>query len=164
MTEIANACVLVTGGAGFVGSNLVRLLLQSDAAAVHIVDNLLSAERVNVPDDPRVRFDAASIADDDMLRQVRDEYDYIFHLCTYHSNQSSIQNPLADHEHNQLATLKLFEHIKAREGGESEAGKAGRPGHCLLFLNSIVHRFDEKKVSGGTQGRSDSRHRRIVRY
>ena len=31
-----------------------------------------------------------------------DEYDYIFHLCTYHGNQSSIHDPLADHEHNQL--------------------------------------------------------------
>ncbi len=36
-------------------------------------------------------------------------YDFVFHLCTYHGNQSSIHDPLADHEHNQLTTLKLFE-------------------------------------------------------
>jgi len=54
---------LVTGGAGFVGSNLVRRLLALGCARVHIVDNLLSAERVNVPDDPRVEFSETSITD-----------------------------------------------------------------------------------------------------
>jgi nucleoside-diphosphate-sugar epimerase len=42
---------LVVGGAGFVGSNLVRELLARDAASVLVVDNLLSDERENVPDD-----------------------------------------------------------------------------------------------------------------
>ena len=40
---------------------------------------------------------------------VHDEYDFVFHLCTYHGNQSSIHDPLADHEHDQLTTLKLFD-------------------------------------------------------
>lgn len=112
MTELENRSILVVGGAGFVGSNLVRRLLAADVAMVRIVDNLLSAERVNVPDDERVRFIEGSIADDGILSQVTDEHDYVFHLATYHGNQSSIHNPLADHEHNQLTTLKLFEHTK----------------------------------------------------
>lgn len=103
---------LVTGGAGFVGSNLVRRLLALGAGGVHIVDNLLSAERVNVPDDPRVVFSEASITDDRLLSGMRDEYDYVFHLCTYHGNQSSIHDPLADHENNTLTTLKLYERLK----------------------------------------------------
>ena len=103
---------LVTGGAGFVGSNLVRLLLDQGAAHIHIVDNLLSAVRENVPDDPRVVFTQASITDDRVLAALRDEYDYVFHLCTYHGNQSSIHDPLADHENNTLTTLKLYETIK----------------------------------------------------
>lgn len=103
---------LVTGGAGFVGSNLVRRLLELGAARVHIVDNLLSAERVNVPDDPRVVFSETSITDDRLLAGLRDEYDYVFHLCTYHGNQSSIHDPLADHENNTLTTLKLYERLK----------------------------------------------------
>src|SRR2546425_6249664 len=103
---------MVTGGAGFVGSNLVRSLLACDVATVHIVDNLLSSERLNVPADPRVVLTEGSIADADVLANIVDEYDYIFHLCTYHGNQNSIHNPLADHEHNQLTTLRLFERVK----------------------------------------------------
>ena len=113
MTELENRSVLVVGGAGFVGSNLTRRLLAAGVAAVHVVDNLLSAERINVPADGRIRFTEGSIADDRVLSEVSDDYDYIFHLATYHGNQSSIHNPLADHEHNQLTTLKLFEHSKA---------------------------------------------------
>jgi nucleoside-diphosphate-sugar epimerase len=103
---------LVVGGAGFVGSNTVRVLLEVDAARVVVVDNLLSAERDNVPQDPRVELVEGSIADDGILRGLRDEFDYVFHLATYHGNQSSIANPLADHDHNLLTTLKLYERIK----------------------------------------------------
>src|SRR5204862_3545253 len=57
-------------------------------------------------------FSEVSIASDAMLERICDEYEFVFHLSTYHGNQSSIHDPLADHEHNQLTTLKLFERIK----------------------------------------------------
>lgn len=104
------ATILVTGGAGFVGGNLVRRLLAEGAARVHIVDNLLSAERSNVPADARVAFDEASIADEAM--RLEDVYDTVFHLSTYHGNQSSIHDPLADHANNTLTTLRLYERLK----------------------------------------------------
>ena len=104
--------ILVSGGAGFVGGNLVRRLLADGAKSVHVVDNLLSAERENVPADPRVRFDAASIADDALLGSLADAYDHVFHLSTYHGNQSSIHDPLADHANNTLTTLKLYERLR----------------------------------------------------
>jgi nucleoside-diphosphate-sugar epimerase len=72
----------------------------------------LSAERWNVPVDRRVDFVEGSVADDATVEAIGDEYDFIFHLCTYHGNQSSIHDPLADHEHNQMTTLKLFERVK----------------------------------------------------
>ncbi|HZT90918.1 MAG TPA: NAD-dependent epimerase/dehydratase family protein [Gaiellaceae bacterium] len=109
------ADLLVVGGAGFVGSNLVRAALERDARSVLVVDNLLSAERENVPDDARVRFLEGSIADDGVLADLGDDFDYVFHLATYHGNQSSIADPLADHDNNLITTLKLYEHVKGFE-------------------------------------------------
>lgn len=105
--------VLIVGGAGFVGSNLAKMILASSPSVhVDIVDNLMSAERFNVPTDARVTFIEGTITDDTILHNLKDEYAYIFHLATYHGNQSSIFNPLADHANNTLTTLKLFERIK----------------------------------------------------
>ena len=112
MEEFKNARILVVGGAGFVGSNLVKPLLQSSPREIVIIDNLLSAERVNVPDVAGVTFVEGSVTDDRILQVLRDEFDYVFHLATYHGNQSSIFNPLADHENNTLTTLKLYERVK----------------------------------------------------
>ncbi|HEY6638973.1 MAG TPA: NAD-dependent epimerase/dehydratase family protein [Solirubrobacterales bacterium] len=116
MTEVAGSRVLVVGGAGFVGSNLVRRLLELDAGRVLVVDNLLSAERENLPVDPRVDLEEGSITDDRILASVPSDLDYAFHLATYHGNQSSMVDPLADHENNTLTTLKLYEAIKGFGG------------------------------------------------
>lgn len=104
--------VLVVGGAGFVGSNLVRRLVAEEAREIVVVDNLMSAERENVPADGRVQFLQGSIAEPDVLEQVSDEFDYIWHLATYHGNQSSIANPLEDHENNLITTLRLLEWVR----------------------------------------------------
>lgn len=108
--------VLVVGGAGFVGSNLTTALLNAGAAEIVIVDNLLSAERDNIPESNRINFWKGSIADDEILNKIEDRYDYIFHLATYHGNQSSIHDPLADHENNLLTSLKLFNRIRDFKG------------------------------------------------
>lgn len=116
MTDLSGSRVLVVGGAGFVGSNLVRALVDRGAADVLVVDNLLSAESANVPDDPAVRFTEGSITDDEVLAGLPENLDYVFHLSTYHGNQSSMADPLADHENNTLTTLKLYERIKGFAG------------------------------------------------
>ena len=103
--------VLVVGGAGFVGSNLVRALIEQSSARIRIVDNLLSAERTQVLELPTVEFIEASIADDEVLNALDDDYDYVFHLATYHGNQSSMHDPLADHANNTLTSLKLFNRL-----------------------------------------------------
>lgn len=109
---MTGGAALVVGGAGFVGSNVVERLLDRGVARVVVVDNLLSAEKSNVPADDRLEFREGSIADDVVLERLGDEFDYVFHLSTYHGNQSSIVNPLDDHENNLLTTLKLYERAK----------------------------------------------------
>jgi nucleoside-diphosphate-sugar epimerase len=109
---VTEARLLVVGGSGFVGSNLVRLLLSEGAERVLVVDNLLSSERENLPHDSRVELIEASIADDEVLASLEDEFDVVYHLATYHGNQSSIANPLEDHENNLITTLKLYERLK----------------------------------------------------
>ncbi|HRJ70663.1 MAG TPA: NAD-dependent epimerase/dehydratase family protein [Terrimicrobiaceae bacterium] len=106
------ASILVVGGAGFVGSNLVLKLLEKKPARITIVDNLLSSDITNVVADPAVSFRFGSITDDRILQALPDDLDYVFHLSCYHGNQSSIADPMADHENNTLTTLKLFERLK----------------------------------------------------
>lgn len=104
--------VLVVGGAGFVGSNLVRELITTSSARVLVVDNLLSAERFNVPETNQVSFIEGSITHDSVLQQLPRNLDYVFHLATYHGNQNSMADPLADHENNTYTTLKLLDYLK----------------------------------------------------
>ena len=90
----------------------MRRLLAEGVEEVVVVDNLLSAERENVPADGRVRFVEGSIADPEILEGISDNFDYIWHLATYHGNQSSIANPLEDHENNLITTLRLLERVR----------------------------------------------------
>src|SRR5687767_4242148 len=102
----------VVGGAGFVGSNLTRRLVELGAARVDVIDNLLSAERSNVPDNPGVTFVEGSITDDEVLRSLPSDLDSLFHLATYHGNQNSMADPIADHDNNTFTTLKLLDHLR----------------------------------------------------
>lgn len=105
--------ILIVGGAGFVGSNLSHHILERhDPKELWIVDNLLSSDIANVPIDSRVRFVLGSIADDRILQALPDDLEVVFHLACYHGNQSSIADPIADHDNNMITSLKLFDRLK----------------------------------------------------
>ena len=110
--EFSGANILVVGGAGFVGSNLVHQLLARQPRSIHIVDNLLSSEIENVPVNSVVHFVLGSIAEDRILEQLPRDLDYVFHLACFHGNQSSIADPIADHDNNAITSLKLFDRLK----------------------------------------------------
>jgi UDP-glucose 4-epimerase len=111
-----NAKILVVGGAGFVGSNLVHQILEQAPREIIVVDNLLSSDVANIPSDSRVRFVFGSITDDKILSALPDDLDFAFHLACYHGNQSSIANPIADHDNNTYTSLKLFDRLKDIKG------------------------------------------------
>lgn len=87
-------------------------LLEHDPREIVVVDNLISADQSNIPADARVRFVYGPITDDRILAALPNDLDYAFHLACYHGNQSSIADPIADHDNNTFTTLKLFERLK----------------------------------------------------
>lgn len=114
-TSVRGSRALVVGGAGFVGSNLVHALVARGAASVVVVDNLLSSNRTDVLELPGVAFMRGSIADRAILDRLADDFDLAFHLATFHGNQNSMADPLADHRNNLETTLRLYERLSGFE-------------------------------------------------
>ncbi len=109
--SVRGARALVVGGAGFVGGNLVRALVRRGATSVVVVDNLLSSNRTDVLELPGVKFVQGSIASPRVLAGLDDDFDLAFHLATFHGNQNSMADPLADHRNNLETTLRLYERL-----------------------------------------------------
>ena len=72
-----NTLILVVGGAGFVGSNLIDILL-THSKKILIIDNLLSSEIINVSEDKSVEFIQGSITDDKILGRLPSEIELRF--------------------------------------------------------------------------------------
>lgn len=108
---------VVIGGAGFIGSWVVKELLEQEYDRVTVVDNLLSSERWNIPKDPRVEFILGSASDSNTLLRVKGKVDSVFHLACFHGNQSSIANPLMDLENNLKPTLTVLDWVEKTHPG-----------------------------------------------
>jgi len=101
--------VLVTGGAGFIGSNLVQRLLDLKADNIVVLDDLSSACKWNLPQSGRVKLIEGSILQDEKLtRAFEYQPDIVFHLAAHFANQNSIDHPDTDLMVNGLGTLKLL--------------------------------------------------------
>jgi nucleoside-diphosphate-sugar epimerase len=102
--------VLVTGGAGAIGSNLCKALAQLGAQVI-ILDDLSSAERWNVPSLPGILFVEGDIVDEVKLKRVFFERPQIvFHLAAFFANQNSVDHPERDLTVNGMGTLRLLEY------------------------------------------------------
>ena len=107
--------VLITGGAGFIGSNLSRFLLnQPGATSVSVIDDLSTGSLRNL-DGLGLRFIEGSILDLEALSDSAKGADAIVHLGAIPSVPRSIANPRASHEANTTGTLNVLE--VAREQG-----------------------------------------------
>lgn len=116
-TDFDNSVIVITGGAGFVGSNLIRYLLaNSNPQAVVVIDNYLSSDPDNLPVDPRLHILVGSAADPRVLGRLPQGIDYVFHLACFHGNQSSIHDPLADHDNNSFPSLVFFDFLSKISG------------------------------------------------
>ena len=106
--------VLVTGGAGFIGSNLVRLLLD-EGHDVSVLDNLASGYRDNLTPFSRVHFVQGDVRRDEDVESAIAGCEVIFHLAASVGNTRSIEHPIEDSEVNVLGTLRVLE--AARRAG-----------------------------------------------
>jgi UDP-glucose 4-epimerase len=105
---------LVTGGAGFIGSNIIRLLL-SEGHEVTVLDNLQSGYRKNLDPFPQVRFVEGDVRDAKQVACCAEGAEVIFHLAASVGNTRSIEHPIDDSQINVIGTLNILE--AARHGG-----------------------------------------------
>jgi len=105
--------VLITGGAGAIGSNLTKAIAECGAKVVIVLDNLSSSKRWNVPSLTNVLFVEGDIRDEEMLKRVFfEEPEIVFHLAAFFANQNSVDYPEKDLLVNGLGTLKLLRYSK----------------------------------------------------
>lgn len=103
--------ILVTGGAGSIGTNLVRALVSLDARLVIILDNMVAGYEWNVPPFKNVMLVKGSVSNDTDLKRVFNEKpDVVYHLAAFFANQNSVDYPERDLETNGFGTLKVFEY------------------------------------------------------
>ncbi|RQD82168.1 MAG: NAD-dependent epimerase/dehydratase family protein, partial [Methanocalculus sp. MSAO_Arc2] len=107
---------LITGGAGFIGSNLAAHL--ADDHEITIIDNFATGYRKNIADlldHPHVTFIEASLSDIDTLYEVTRGVDGIFHQAAIPSVPRSVRDPIATNEANVTGTVNLL--FAAKENG-----------------------------------------------
>lgn len=130
--------ILVTGGAGFIGSNITDLLLES-GHEVHIMDNLSTGFRENL--NPGARFLEMDIRSREAADAVRGGgFDILCHHAAQMDVRRSVREPLFDAEVNILGTISLLE--AAREGGVRRVVYASTGGAVYGEPSSIPVRED----------------------
>ena len=102
--------ILVTGGAGAIGSNLVKTL-SGYKCKVIVIDDLSAGQKENMPDRNNIIFYKDTILNDKVLDQIfKKKIDYVFHLAAHFANQNSVEHPRLDLLTNVMGTLKLLEY------------------------------------------------------
>ena len=112
VTQYDNQTILITGGAGAIGMNLTRTLLEADIKKIVILDDLSSSFEWNIPTDEkgRVTFIKGSVRNDADIKKAFDHKpNYVFHLAALFANQNSIDHPQDDLMINGMGTLKILE-------------------------------------------------------
>lgn len=112
LEKIKNKKVLVTGGLGFVGHNLVKTLLHTYQCEVIVVDNCVnSSPTILGADIDKVQFYQISVLDTEQLFSLIHEVNFVFHLACKQISASG-KDPLDDMRVNAESTLLMLEYIK----------------------------------------------------
>jgi len=105
--------VLVTGGAGAIGGNLVKALNNYDTKKIIILDNLSSSYDWNIPISPKIQFIQGDILNDENLKWAfKSKPDIVYHLAAHFANQNSVDNPEKDLMVNGIGILKVLQYAQ----------------------------------------------------
>lgn len=110
-TDLSKHAFLITGGAGFIGSNLVAYLLENNAKKVRVLDNLATGFMKNLEqfqNNPRFEFLEGDIRDLETCKNAMEGMDYVSHQAALGSVPRSINDPLTSNEVNVTGFLNML--------------------------------------------------------
>jgi UDP-glucose 4-epimerase len=147
--------VMVTGGLGFIGSNLARRLVELDAD-VMLVDSLIPGyggnERNIAGIEHRVRVNIADVRTQPTMNRLVQGQDYIFNLAGQVSHLDSMQDPFTDHEINSRSQLHILEACRHNNPAAKivYAGtrqQYGKPDYLPLDERHLMHPTDVNGIN-----------------
>jgi len=151
---IADARILVIGGAGFVGSHLVDQLMQGPVREVLVLDNFVRGTRANLRQavrDDRVRVVEGSIIDLELLRNLMQGTDYVFHLAALWLYEC-VHQPRSALEVNVAGTYSVVE--TAQQAGVKKvvySSSASVYGDAVSIPMTEEHPFNNRTMYGATK-------------
>ena len=108
MKNFKNQIILVTGGTGAVGTNLVKKLLDY-GAKVTVLDDFSQSNKNNLENTEKLSIIKGDINNKKVLKKVFEKkYDYVFHLAARFANELSVKNPVEDLHVNAEGTLQVL--------------------------------------------------------
>jgi UDP-glucose 4-epimerase len=122
--------VLITGGAGAIGSNLAAAVAGLGARMVIVLDDMSAAYRWNIPALPNVLFARGSVTDEVALKRVFGlKPDIVYHLAAFFANQNSVDFPERDLKTNGLGTLLVYQYSQMCGAGRIVYASSG----CSIY-------------------------------
>jgi UDP-glucose 4-epimerase len=146
--------VLITGGAGFIGSHIVDQLIEEPVKEIVVLDNFVRGSRANVAraaQDPRVHVVEGSITDCDLLRDVMDGMDGVFHLAALWLYEC-VHEPRSALEVNAVGTYNVVE--AAQRAGVARvvySSSASVYGDAVSTPMTEEHPFNNRTMYGATK-------------
>lgn len=136
--------ILVTGGAGAIGSTLVKNLCEAGASMVLVLDDLTSGQRWALPHARNMMYVEGSVLDEVKLKRVFfEEPQIVFHLAAFFANQNSIDHPEHDLMTNGMGTLRVLEYSKLTKVNRFVYASSG----CSIYGSSAPLPLREEFMS-----------------
>jgi UDP-glucose 4-epimerase len=142
---------LVTGGAGFIGSNIAKRLV-AEGHSVTVLDSFLSGYRENLESFPEITVVEGDVRDQNSVARAVSGAEVVFHLAASVGNKRSIEHPIDDCQINALGTLNVLE--AARQAGVRKivySSSAGIFGELKTLPIREDHPIDPDSPYGATK-------------